>query len=343
MSNNYKATLKQHADILLNTSSSWQDKRNTLHAIAGLFSSMDIYDLQDQSTNAETNEKWLGTGYAVSSWSAAMCLLEVARTTVFLKGIIEAIQKLLEDTKERPINIVDAGCGPYAILSIIPALYFSSNDIQLYLIDIIPENIISIKKTITKLELVNYIGGIYEEDAGQFKWTKNAPMHIAVSETMLNALRKEPQVAITLNLRNQLAPQGIFIPEQISVDLMAVNAQKKQHAKMLLHDNLIREEFETKLANIMELSKNSPAANKENTIPLKEVQLTNAYNPNLHELALYTTIKVFGNNILQHEDCSLTLPFIISRPYKNTIAENALLQFQYRISGKPAIEIAVIA
>ncbi|MFX5680398.1 hypothetical protein ABTE28_20090, partial [Acinetobacter baumannii] len=81
---------------------------------------------------------------------------------------------------------------------------------------------------------------------------------------------------------------------------MAVNAQKKQHAKMLLHDNLIREEFETKLANIMELSKNSTAANKENTIPLKEVQLTNAYNPNLHELALYTTIKVFGNNILQH-------------------------------------------
>jgi hypothetical protein len=340
MNSNYKERLKYYVDGLLIENASWHTKRENLNAIADLFAEMHVYDLKNQNDNPAEKEIWLDTGYAVSSWSAAMCLLEVARTTVFLKGIIEAIRVMLARNTTRPLHILDAGCGPYALLSIIPALYFSFEEVQFHLIDIIPENIRSVQKAIMGLELQAYIGGIYEEDASKFIWPATVPLHIAISETMLNALRKEPQVAITLNLCKQLVPDGIFIPEQINVELMQVDQRKKHRVTMSGYDHILRTDFETKLADIMQLNKNT-IANDENSIPLTQVQLRNSYNPTIHGLELYTTIKVFGDQILQHNDCSLTLPYILSRPFKQPIPSNAVLDFSYQILGNPGIKMNI--
>lgn len=266
--------LKIYTDKLFADDSSWFDIRETLISIAYFFAESETFDIEKDRHQPGGKEILLDTGYAVSSWSAAMCLLEVKRTLVFLQGIIKAIKHLLAKTLQRPLHILDAGCGPFGLLSVIPALYFTPEEIRLHLIDIIPDNIIAVKKLISSLGMQPYFDKIVLADATKFEWDKRTPLNMVLSETMLNALRKEPQLAITLNLSRQLAPEGLFIPEEIDICLVQVDPGKRQKAYMdtdILNDQ-VRNQFEQPIAKIMHLNK-ATAYSSPNKINLVSVTL----------------------------------------------------------------------
>ena len=55
-----------------------------------------------------------------------------------------------------------------------------------------------------------------------------AALHVVISETMQRTLAEEPFVAILRNLRPQLAPGGILVPERVSIALASIDAQDEQ-------------------------------------------------------------------------------------------------------------------
>lgn len=329
--------LKALTDCLLDENNSWGEKRQVVNEIAALFAGLGIYDIQ--TNNREIGEAVpLAEGYAISSWGAAMCLLEVKRTMVFVKGIIAAIQTLQHKNTNPPLHILDAGCGPFALLSILPALYFKPGSVQFHLIDIIPENIQAVKKLIKVLSLVEYFGDLFVADAIQFKWQRKEPLNMVISETMLNALRKEPQVAITLNLAPQLAPGGLLIPENIQVNLYAVNNGLK-HTHMLSASNSLkfnREAFEKNIATIMVLNKDTKFE-QGLTKQLSTFRIDCDLDFSLYKFEYYTFIQVFNNQVLEYNDCSLTLPYSVVRNNLPPIEPAMELSFYYNISDQPGI------
>ena len=156
-------------------------------------------------------------------------------------------------------------------------------------------------------------------DACCFKWQKKDDLHVVVCETMLNALRKEPQVAITLHLSQQLCEAGIFIPEKISIDCIQYDTRKLSEIKThqyAEHSLDIYAEAETNLGNIITFTKETK---------LEEIRAQNLNSltvpanhlPYYHYLGYSTTIVVFKKHILHHSDSSLTIPLYFSTPFKN--------------------------
>lgn len=156
-------------------------------------------------------------GIALSLTSARDCIKDPIRTVRFLKGIYEGVSTIKEKFKNEKITILYAGCGPLGTL-IIPILHlFSPDDIEVILLDIHKQSIISVKKIIENLGYESYIKSFIVADATTYQHTKEKKLHIVITETMDRALINEPQVAITTNLSKQLHKNGILIPQEITV------------------------------------------------------------------------------------------------------------------------------
>lgn len=322
-----QSTLKTLTDRLLANESSWGERRQAVHDIAELFSSLGIYDIH-------TNEREIGAavnlsgGYAISSWGAAMCLLEVKRTYIFIKGIIAAIQSLQRNQPNKPLHILDAGCGPFALLSVLPALYVEKGTAIFHLLDVIPENIAAVKKLITALQLDDFFGDLYIADAIHFKWPKAVPLNMVISETMLNALRKEPQVAITLNLAPQLASGGLFIPENIRVDLYAVNNKLYQQ-----DDRTPYEHFYTTLIQLNKYTQFEDGITKQ----LAKVKIPEEFDCTQNRFMYYTFIKVFETAVLEYNDSSLNIPCPAIKESQQMGLVGKELFFYYEVTENPSI------
>lgn len=238
----------------------------------------------------------LPSGKAISPSSAAHCLLEFRRSAIFLRGINKAIQQKLMEPNQDTIRILYAGTGPYATL-IIPLLTtHSSNNVKVDFLDI---NEISLKaslKILDSLGLNGFIDQSYLCDAATFKIEKE--YDLVISETMQAALKKEPQVAIMQNLIPQMTSHSIFIPEAITVNAALVSNGHWDGEKGV-HSGVITNH----LGDLLTIGKQYYNLKGYR----KKVDLSGT-NGNYNKLMLYTTIRVFENEILKDSDCSLTLP-----------------------------------
>lgn len=166
------------------------------------------------------NEKYIKGGQALSTYHAAVCTDDYLRTCYFIKGVYRAINKLLLERPDKKINIIYAGCGPFAtlLLPILPLL--DRQRIQALVLDINTFSIQSVSNLITITGLQDYDIKLIEADATTFSVPKEWEIDLFISETMHYGLTAEPQVAITKNFIPQLSPHSIFIPNQIHIDLV---------------------------------------------------------------------------------------------------------------------------
>jgi hypothetical protein len=163
---------------------------------------------------------------------------------------------------------------------------------------------------------------------------------------MLNGLRKEPQVAITLNLNKQLSPNGFFIPQEIQVNLVHINANNKKTAEANAATNnnyepLDYHQFEQNLGNIITLNKNSVHQNITQQ-PLTTITIPKTHQASNDIIELHTKVIVFEDCIITRNDATITTPIIISRPDKNPLSPGTKLSFHYNISKMPGIEYEVV-
>jgi hypothetical protein len=321
-------TLNQNTQLLLNC----EDDAGSMKLAVD-----HIYKIYSQITGVRVDtihqdkDILLPSGKAISTAAAAHCLLEMKRTAVFLRGINKAIIQKLSQAADKPIRILYAGTGPYGTL-LTPLLpLYKSTDLKVDILDINRQSLIALHDLIGTLGLSKYVGDIFCTDATTF--TVSKPYDIVISETMLACLRSEPQVAIMQNLIPQLTDDCIFIPEEISIDASLTNP--KMEMDRLMYYETKQPPFERiSLGNIFTVNKyrlDSSLYRKTLTIPDSKDAFP--------ILKLFTTVKVFGDEILADNDSSITLP----KQYYNLRGEEAKeIKFWYVQGEKPRIESCVV-
>lgn len=252
-------------------------------------------------------------GKYVSKYCAAHCLIDYNRTDSFLKGIFEAVANVFEN-KTEPIQILYAGCGPYASLVTPLTQVFSSNQIRFTLIDINKECIDSVHDIYRSLGTQNYVESTIVNDATSLGIEIEKSFDLIISETMSAALKTESQVPITQNLARYLKPHGVYIPQNISI-------------MVGFSEEILTNDSDTKAIeseNILSFNSASPP------LEFEEVSITSLPHTPCF-LYLLTEIKVYNDYYLKSQSCSLTRPFLLDRFYKKP----AEIRLSYKVNEEP--------
>ena len=215
--NNYLRLLKPITDELLSPRENSGRVRAAATELYSLFSS--VTGIEDNSIQLDdSNETWLAGGKAISPGDAARCVLDFSRTAKFLKGIHAAILEAQKRFPDTTIEILYAGCGPFAPLAIPLTSRFSAAEIRFTLLDIHQRSLDAAQHIFQTFGLTAFVRNYVEGDAASYQHDAQQALHVVLTETMQAALEKEPQVAISMNLAPQICPGGIFIPERIAID-----------------------------------------------------------------------------------------------------------------------------
>ncbi len=250
----------------------------------------------------------LPSGLAISPWQAAACLKEVRRTTIFLRGIHKAILQLKQDFPGEKINVLYAGCGPYATLLTPFTTLFNPNELAFYMLDINEESLNSVRLLYSELGITEHIAEIICGDAATIVLPQDHTIHMAVSETMQKALIQEPQVSIMLNIIPQMEDNAIFIPEEINVSMKLLTMAEHQMSNFIGDRN--PEHID--LGHLYTIGRQDckPPAERVITIPQKIDDFIT--------LNLFTDITVYKDEKLYAHNCTLNLPLMIANVENKT-------------------------
>jgi hypothetical protein len=329
----------------------WQlrDAVTELHALLAKVCDMEV----NSPSPEDAHETLLATGKAISPVDAGRCLLDLARTSKFLRGVRAAVDEAHRRFPGETIHVLYAGCGPFAPLVLPLTTVFDPEEMQFTLLDIHDQSLRHVRRIVEGFGLSAFVRDHLQCDATAYHHGDAAPFHVVVIEAMQRALDKEPQVAIAMNLVPQLADGGIMIPERITLtaalaDLTAeiMGRPKEGKAPEVCDGTEARRErvvlgvpFELTIETALAFGQEScrDTSSEIRCLPAHRVQ----NRPPLHggqELALFTTITVFDSIVLGDYESGLTYPTRL--PLRKSTADPNHLPFVYRLGPKPGLAYA---
>ena len=199
--------------------------------------------------------------------------------------------------------------------------------VRVTLLDINPVSVEAVEKLYTTLGIDVFAEMFVLSDASIYKVDRQ--YDIVISETMQAGLKKEPQVAIMQNLIPQCKADTIFIPEQIIIDAY-LRKRGIWDGDQLLEEGG-KTTFISELFSVNKERLDVSTYRKVVDIPQSLV------GP--HDLLLYTTIKVFNEEVLGLNDCSLNMPL---KYYELRDRFPLSIEFWYTQTEKPKIESKVL-
>ena len=279
-------------------------------------------------------ETRLSCGLAISPIQAALCAREISRTAAFIKGLGRAIEFVQSDNPGRPVRILYAGCGPYALLAFPLMSVFSSDQVCFSLIDIHTESLIHAKALVESFGFLSHVSDFIHADASSYHIPYCEKPDIIISETMNACLAKEPQVMIMRNLYKQ-APDAVIIPGSIMIDAYLLDLSKEFILVDAEHSGEIPEPDRDRifLGRVFELNKANLKKwgnTERDSLPAAVIEIPNPLKQQ-YVPRLLTSINVFDDILLTNYDCSLTLPK--GFPGKQKFCGGEIVQFQY-VLGK---------
>jgi hypothetical protein len=252
----------------------------------------------------------LPSGLALAPDLAARCVFDEKRTLAFQRGVACAIEAARLRFPGETIEVVYAGTGPFAPL-VRP--FLSMRGVRFTLLEVDG-------RSLAILRALRHRARIVHADATRY--VHDAPLHVVVSETMQRSLAVEPFVAILGNLRAQLAPGGIFVPERVTVDAVLIDPAGEQ-----ARWSGAGGEAHVPLARIL-----------DTTRAFEPVRITIPRVPTPQWLALVTEIDTFGGHRLHAYDSGLTVPEILWQFSPARAGE--VLECRYVCGARPGIVVA---
>lgn len=340
--------LKQIADELLSDA----DEDIKLSAATRLYSLFSSASRLDENSDriGDCDATRLPKGEAISPRDAAACVLDAARTSKFLRGLHAAVLEAQKRFPGATIEILYAGCGPFAPMAIPLTTRFSSAEIRFTLLDIHQRSLDSARLIFHTLGKDAFVRDYVQADAALYRHEAAHVIHIVVVEAMQAALEKEPQVAITMNLASQLCPGGIFIPERITIGCYLCDPAKEfagvvsgvwpahslsaeRGGSVRFNLGVVLELVARPCGDLLATSKIADPAPPSLTPKLfkipGEVESASC-------LMLSTVVTVFGSVTLQEYESGLTYPKFLWDAGR--IQPGQLIEFTYQLGDKPGFK-----
>lgn len=342
---------RQCRDTILDEHSTLAQTRAALDELATIFSSIGGVE-PDRSFGGWRDDTWLEQGVAINPEAAAFCIRDYQRSVFFLRGVYAALKTLQQRFAGQTINVLYAGCGPFA-LQILPLLeHFAPDSLNVQLLDIHQASLDSVEQLLRELAPTHDSIQCLKEDASHYQHAQ--PLHLIIAETMQKSLEQEPQFAVTANLAPQLIDDGIFIPERINVELCLANLEQEKTVvnRGIPMDAATLEMSGQRihLSQVFCLSAESAAqqyasATLHSASSLMEIDLGLVRIPGMKQLqlmeaVLFTRIQVYDRFHLKDYDCQLTLP---SRPQElSHLRPNTEFRASYQLGAYPRLEFREI-
>ena len=302
-----RAQLRAFADAILADAYHPGAMRETLHLFEAWLVALTELPIEGESCRENINNE---SGMALGPTWAALCIEDLQRTRMFIRGTYQAILACRNINPERPVQLFYAGCGPFATL-ILPLLtLFSEQQLRLTLVDINPISLQCVQRLFARLNLQGYVEEVLLADAVSMKISQPDAIDIVLSETMQRALKNECQVQIMSNLIPQLRDSVLMLPERITLTLAQKDFSKPVAASETRQMETLGTLFELSAAAIRK-----SASSMENGLLMLQsdaIAVTLAHtNINLYIL---TSIHVFGHEHLHLNASGLTTPERIQLP-----------------------------
>ncbi|KAA1156471.1 hypothetical protein EU508_20520 [Pseudoalteromonas fuliginea] len=317
---------------------------------------------QAQLHEAEMTTQYINQhGLVMSVLNCTTTIKDVHRNTCFYKGLFELINDLLQ--RDSQINIVYPACGPFAPLLLPILLYMdqkkiiSPDKVRISLVDIQLGAVKSLKLLVNKLQLNDYIDGIYEADAALFKGDK--AFDIFIAEAFQHGFSKEAHLSICKNFASQLSHHGVMLPCKVMVNAALVNCQREyieqfqqpqsDAVNLVLNQDILNERVE--LGNILTLDRHSlltldiVALGEQQVVRCNTVSIPQtATDACERTLVLYAEVMTYNGHWLQQYQSGITHPLplfsvCIDFVPKGTAVDDLLLTakdkiaFYYKLTG----------
>lgn len=275
----------------------------------------------DRQGDCSAGESYLPTGKAISPVQAALCAREPYRSAAFIQGLAQAVREKLP--AGRPVRVLYAGCGPFALLALPVMAVLGHDQVQFSILEVHADALAYARELIAQLGLTAHVAEFVCADAACYRIPAGAMPDVIVSETMNAALGKEPQVSIMRNLYAQ-APAATLLPAAVSVHLGLERRQPGETCADWGH-------IFTLDAAALRAWQEGPGEHAAR-LPAASIRL-----PQVLEQAprLLTRIRVHGDIALGDYESSLNLPLRL--PGKPSMAGGSVLDFHYRLGTQPGL------
>ncbi|WP_147125144.1 hypothetical protein [Shimia ponticola] len=274
-------------------------------------------------------------GVAIAPYEAAMCLREHLRTRQFALGVKQALQEAKRRFPQDRLRVLYAGTGPFATLATLQLPYFAADEVGFTFLDIHDTSTLASQTLYNSLHALDYVDEWVTGDAARYE--PSTGFHVIVTEVLQRALLREPQVQVTRHLSRHLIEGGLFVPEDIHLDLTVCDPRAIFLADDAKGNTDPTSPERIQLGSVFHLCGAQAWSLPEEggRIPLGFITIPEVPDDEM-TLNIFTRIRTFGDLWLNENDCSLNL--VATADLQPHIRSGERLNVAYRIADEPGLE-----